>query len=78
MSAIRQIVDAYVRLADRRSLDDLLIHRQRLAAGMRGRSGFDFSLPLRQIDEEIAVISDGLITLDGLSTNDASQIKTTE
>jgi hypothetical protein len=62
-SAIQQIVDAYVRLNNRRGLEDLMMHRQRLAVDLKARSGFDFSVPIRQIDEEIAVIEAGLESL---------------
>lgn len=59
-SAIEQIVDSYVRLKDRRALEGLMMHRQRLAVDLKSRSGYDFSLPIQQIDEEIAVIEAGL------------------
>jgi hypothetical protein len=62
--AIQQIVDAYVRLNNRRALEDLRIHRQRMAVDLKSRTGFDLSLPIRQIDEEIAVIEAGLERLN--------------
>jgi hypothetical protein len=64
--AIEGIVDAYVKLGDRRSLEDLRMHRRRLAIDLNGRSSgsYDFSLPLGQIDEEIAVIEAGLERLN--------------
>jgi hypothetical protein len=62
-SAIEQIVDAYVRLKNRRGLDELMMHRQRLAVDLKSRSGYDFSLPIGQIDEEIAIIVAGLSRL---------------
>ena len=62
-SAIEQIVDAYVRLKNRRGLDDLMMHRQRLAVELKSRSGFDFGRPISQIDEEIAIIEAGLSRL---------------
>jgi len=63
-SAIEQIVDAYVRLKNRRGLDELMMHRQRLAVDLKSRSGkFDFSLPIDKIDEEIAIIEAGLTRL---------------
>jgi hypothetical protein len=58
--AIERIVDAYVRFNNRRALEDLMMHRQRLAIDLKSRTGFDFSLPIRQVDEEIAVIEAGL------------------
>lgn len=62
-SAIEQIVDTYVRLKNRRGLDALMMHRQRLAVDLKSRSGYDFSRPIQQIDEEIAVIEAGLARL---------------
>jgi hypothetical protein len=62
-SAIEQIVDAYVRMKNRRGLDELMMHRQRLAVDLKSRSGFDFSLPIGKIDEEIAIIEAGLSRL---------------
>jgi hypothetical protein len=58
--AIQRIVDAYVRYNNRRALEDLMMHRQRLAIDLKSRAGFDFSLPIQQVDEEIAVIEAGL------------------
>jgi hypothetical protein len=60
VSAIECIVNAYVRLGNRVALVDLLAHRERLLIDMNGRTGFDFSLPLGQIKEEIAVVLAGL------------------
>ena len=62
-NAIAQIVDAYVRLKNRRGLDELMMHRQRLAVELKSRSGFDFGRPISQIDEEIAIIEAGLSRL---------------
>ena len=62
--AIQRIVDAYVRFNNRRALEDLMMHRQRLAIDLKSRRGFDFSLPIRQVDEEIAVIEAGLERLN--------------
>jgi len=66
-SAIEQIVDAYVRLKNRRGLDDLMMHRQRLAVELKSRSGFDFGRPISQIDEEIAIIEAGLSRLKAVN-----------
>jgi hypothetical protein len=63
--AIEGIVDAYVRLGDRRALEDLRTHRRKLAVDLKGRGGpYDFSIPIGQIDEEIAVIEAGLERLN--------------
>ncbi|MBR1086184.1 hypothetical protein JQ621_01700 [Bradyrhizobium manausense] len=64
-NAIAQIVDAYVRLKNRRGLDELMMHRQRLAVDLKSRASgsFDFSLSIDKIDEEIAIIEAGLARL---------------
>jgi hypothetical protein len=63
--AIEGIVDAYVKLGDRRTLEDLRMHRRKLALDLKVRRGsYDFSLLLGQIDEEIAVIDAGLERLN--------------
>jgi uncharacterized small protein (DUF1192 family) len=63
--AMEQIVDAYVRLGNRRALEDLRLHHQKLAVDLKEKAGFDFSLlPIGQIDQEIAVIEAGLERLD--------------
>ncbi|MBR0691460.1 hypothetical protein JQ612_19150 [Bradyrhizobium manausense] len=68
-NAIAQIVDAYVRLKNRRGLDELMMHRQRLAVDLKSRSGaYDFSLAISKIDEEIAIIEEGLSRLKAEST----------
>ena len=56
------IVQVFVRHQNRRALDDLGKHRQRLALELRARAppGYDIGLPVRQIHEEIAVIEAGL------------------
>jgi hypothetical protein len=60
--AMELIVQVYVRHQNRRALDDLRKHQQKLALELRARArpGYDFSLPVRQINEEIAVIEAGL------------------
>jgi hypothetical protein len=58
--AIEQIVDAYVRLNNLQGLDDLRAHRQTLAMNLQARTpAYDFSLPLLQVEEEIAIIEAG-------------------
>lgn len=63
--AIELMVDAHVRAGNRRALEDLKMHRQRVSADLQGRAGFDVSLAIaqRQIDEEIAAIEAGLKNL---------------
>lgn len=72
-SAIKGIVDTYLRLGDRRSIEDLLIHRRRLAADLRGRTGYDFSRPMSQINAEIAVIEAALSSLDPVERTAATR-----
>jgi hypothetical protein len=64
-NAIEKIVDTYVRLNDRQKLEDLRTHRQRLAVNFKGRTGYDFSLPLLLVEDEIAIIEAGLKRLAG-------------
>ena len=59
-NAIELIVDGYVRLNDRKSLEDLLAHRQKLLGDLQGRSGFDYSSAIRPLKEEISAIEAGL------------------
>jgi hypothetical protein len=63
-TAIGQIVEVYIRLNNRPALEDLRMHRQKLAADLKPRTGYDFSLPIGHIEEEIAVIEAGLERLN--------------
>ena len=65
--AIQKIVDAYVRLENRQALEDLRMHRQRLAVNLKARTGYDFSLPLLQVESEIAIIEDGSERLNAVA-----------
>jgi hypothetical protein len=58
--AIQKIVDVYVRLDNRQALEDLRMHRQRLVMNLKARTGYDFSLPLLQVEDELAIIETGL------------------
>ena len=40
-----------------------MMHRHRLAIDLKSRSAYDFSLPIGQVDEEIAIIETGLSRL---------------
>lgn len=64
-SAIETIVAVYVDQKNRMALDDMLRHRQRLLAELKSRSGFDVSLPLQHVSDDIAAIEAGLIELRG-------------
>ncbi|MGY3412337.1 hypothetical protein ACVWZV_008450 [Bradyrhizobium sp. GM5.1] len=62
-NAIELIVDGYVRLNNRRALDDLRMQRRKLAVDLKARTGFDFGTTVQQIEEDIAVIEAGLARL---------------
>jgi hypothetical protein len=63
--AIRTIVDTYVRLGNRRALDDLRASRKRLIAGlMTLGGGYDPSKVIAQFADEIALIEAGLAKLN--------------
>jgi hypothetical protein len=64
MKTIQQIVDYYVRLMDRQALEDLKMQRWRLAVDLKSHMGLDVSMPIRQIDEEIAKIEAGIERLN--------------
>jgi hypothetical protein len=65
MEPIRSIVDAHVRLRNRKVLDDLRAHRGRLIAELRLLSGgYDASKLIAQIQDEIAIIEAGLAKLN--------------
>ena len=64
-SAIETIVAVYVEHKNRLALDDMLRHRQRLLADLKSRSGFDVSLPIQNVSDDIAAIEAGLIQLRG-------------
>ena len=68
-SAIKSLVDVNVRLGRRRALLELLAHRERLLADLRGRSGRaeEFSRPLRQINDELDIIRAGLSDLGSVA-----------
>lgn len=53
------------RLKDRQSLEDLRMHRWRLAVDLKARSGFDFRSSIAQVEQDISVIEAGLQTLSG-------------
>jgi hypothetical protein len=68
-SAIEQIVDTYVRLNNRRALEAMLMHRQRLAIRIKG-SLYDRSPVIEKVDQDIAAIQAGLKWLT--ATNQAA------
>ena len=63
--AIERIVGAYVKLRNRKALEDIKVHRQRLITELKSAHGaFDLSLLIKQLDDEIAVIEAGLTMLN--------------
>jgi len=63
-SAISQIVDGYVRLRDRGALEELQAHRRNLIEKLRSLGGpFDPSSPIKQNQEELAIIEAGIARL---------------
>jgi hypothetical protein len=63
--AIERIVGAYVKLRNRKALEDLKAHRQRLVSEIKSFCGvIDVSSQIKQLENEIAVIDAGLAKLD--------------
>jgi len=63
--AVESIVRGYVLLENRRALEDLLTHRQKLLDGLNRVSEIDPNEVVSVIRDEIAIIQDGLERLDG-------------
>ena len=57
-TAIEHIVSVFVALGNRRQLEDMKLQRERAVLDLRGQSGV--SVPIRQLENEIAVIDAGL------------------
>ena len=62
--AVERIVGAYVKLKNRKALEDIKVHRQRLITELSAHGAFDLSLLTKQLDDEIAVIELGLWMLN--------------
>jgi hypothetical protein len=59
--AIAWIVGAYVKLRNRKVLEDMKVHRQGLITELKSVHGaFDSSLLIKQLDDEMTVIEAGL------------------
>ena len=69
--AMKLIVDAYVSLKDRKALEDLREHRQRLKRELllKQTEAFDFSNSIRAFDDEVVVIETGLQRLGGAAAH---------
>ncbi|MGY4501630.1 hypothetical protein ACVWYH_005561 [Bradyrhizobium sp. GM24.11] len=61
--AMELIVEGFARLNDRQSLEDLMMHRRRLAADLKAKTGFDCKKTIAQIDQDISIIEAGLNAL---------------
>ena len=57
-TAIEHIVSVFVALGNRRRLEDMKLQRQGAMLELQGQSGV--SVPIRQLEDEIAVIDAGL------------------
>ena len=55
-NAIELIVDGYVRLNNRRALDDLRMQRRKLAVDLKARTGFDFRPTIQQGRKEVPAL----------------------
>jgi hypothetical protein len=63
--AIKLIVDGCVKLKGRKALEDMKAHRYRLASELKSLNGpLNLSSSIKQLEEEIAVIDDGLARLN--------------
>ena len=63
--AIERIVGAYVKLGNRKALEDIKVHRKSLITELKSAHGaFDLSLLIKQLDDEIWVIEVGLWMLN--------------
>jgi hypothetical protein len=65
-TAIEHIVSVFVALGNRRQLEDMKLQRERAVLDLQGQSGV--SLPIRQLENEIAVIDAGLEKLPPLGS----------
>jgi len=61
--SLELIVEGYVRLNDRDSLNDILSHRQDLLRQLATVTGVDPRQAIAQVSEEITIIETGLATL---------------
>ncbi len=59
-SAMELIVQGYARLKDRESLENLRMHRRRLAVDLKATRGLDCRTSIAQVDEDIQIIEAGL------------------
>ena len=63
--AIQRVVGAYVKLGNRKALEDMRGHRLRLATELTASHGtLDLTSSIKLLEEEIAVIEEGIVNLD--------------
>jgi hypothetical protein len=63
--AIERIVGAYVKLRNQKALEDLKVHRHRLATELKSLNGpLNLSSSIKLLEEEMAVIKTGLAKLN--------------
>jgi hypothetical protein len=63
--AIERIVGAYIKLRNQKALEDMKVHRRRLADELKSINGtLDLSSSIKQIEDEIAIIDAGLARLN--------------
>jgi hypothetical protein len=63
--AIERIVGAYVKLRNRKTLEEMIAHRYRLATELKSMKGtFDLSSSIKLLEDDIAVIDAGLAKLN--------------
>ena len=63
--AVKLIVESFISLKDRASLEEMRKHRQKLRKELQGRVGpaFDLSQTIRSIDDDLKIIEDGVARL---------------
>ena len=64
--AVRLIVESFVSLKDRVSLEEMRQHRQKLRKELQGRVGsaFDLSQTIRAIESDLIIIEDGVALIE--------------
>lgn len=62
--AMAQIVDGYVKLKNRRALEELQVHRSTLIQGLQSHLGpLDAAKPIKQNQDELVIIEAGIARL---------------
>jgi hypothetical protein len=72
--AVKLIVAGYIRLKDRKAIEDMRRHRQRLRKHLmeRPKDYFDVGSTIRLFDEDLLTIEEGLRELDDFAVPHAS------